>query len=95
MVLFINGIFTLSYLSAAVIVGFGVHRVGIVADQTAAIAIGVSVLLLGVLLHQAASRARRDRMLVAAIATVEQAQHRIEEEVSSSRDLLFDSMLVL
>ena len=84
--LLINGTFTLSYLAAAVLAGFGVHRGGIVADPTAAFAIGVSVLLLGALLHQSVSRARRDRVLVAAIATVEKAQHRIEEEVSSSRE---------
>ena len=82
----INGIFTLSYLATAVIVGFVVHRGGMVADPTAAIAIGVTVLLLGVLLHQAAARSRRDRVLVATISTMEQAQHRIEEQVASSRD---------
>ena len=82
----INGIFTLSYLATAVIVGFGVHRGGMVADPTAAIAIGVTVLLLGVLLHQGAARSRRDRVLVATISTMEQAQHRIEEQVASSRD---------
>jgi len=84
--LLINGIFTLSYLATAVIVGFGVHRGGMVADPTAAIAIGVTVLLLGVLLHQGAARSRRDRVLVATISTMEQAQHRIEEQVASSRD---------
>ena len=82
----INGIFTLSYLATAVIVGFVVHRGGMVADPTAAIAIGVTVLLLGVLLHQGAARSRRDRVLVATISTMEQAQHRIEEQVASSRD---------
>ena len=86
MYLLINGIFTLSYLTVAVMVGFGVHRGGVVADPTAAFAIGVSVLMLGVLLHQSTSRARRDRMLVSVIHTMEKAQHRIEEEIASSRD---------
>ncbi len=86
MYLLINGIFTLSYVSAAVLVGFGVHRGGIVADPTAAVAIGVSILLLGVLLHQNATRSRRERSLVAGLATMEQAQHRIEEEIASSRE---------
>ena len=86
MYLLINGIFTLSYVSAAVLVGFGVHQGGIVADPTAAVAIGVSILLLGVLLHQNATRSRRERSLVAGLATVEQAQHRIEEEIASSRE---------
>lgn len=86
MYLLSNGIFTLSYLAAGVIVGFGVHRGGLVPDPTAAVAIGIGVLLLGALLHQGATRARRDRMLVAAITTMEQAQHRIEEQVASSRD---------
>ena len=84
--LLINGIFALSYLAVAAMVGFGVHRGGMVADPTAATAIGVSVLMLGVLLHQSASRARRDRMLVSVIDTMEKAQHRIEEEIASSRD---------
>lgn len=86
MYLLSNGIFTLSYLAAGVIVGFGVHRGGLAPDPTAAVAIGIGVLLLGALLHQGATRARRDRMLVAAITTMEQAQHRIEEQVASSRD---------
>ena len=85
MYLLINGIYTLSYLAVAVIVAFGVHRGGFIADPTAAIAIGVSVMLLGVLLHSGASRARRDRVLVTSIATVKQAQLKIEEEVASSR----------
>jgi len=86
MYLLINGIFTLSYLATAVIVGFGVHHGGVVTDQAAAIAVGASILLLGILLHQGFARSRRDQSLVSALVTVEQAQHRIEEEVASSRD---------
>ena len=86
MYMLINGVFTLSYLSTAVIVGFGVHRGGIVTDPTAAIAIGVGILLLGAMLHQSAVRSMRDKMMVAAIAKVERAQKRIEEDVASSRE---------
>ena len=85
MYLLINGIYTLSYLAVAVIVAFGAYRGGYIADPTAAIAVGVSVLLLGGLFHSGASRARRDRVLVTSIATVKQAQLKIEEEVASSR----------
>ena len=59
---------------------------GVVTDQAAAIAVGASILLLGILLHQGFARSRRDQSLVSALVTVEQAQHRIEEEVASSRD---------
>ena len=86
MYMLINGVFTLSYVSAAVIVGFGVHRGGIVTDPAAAIAIGVSILLLGAMLHQNAVRSRRDKMMVAKIDDVEQAQQRIEQDVASSRE---------
>ena len=73
MYLLINGIFTLSYLATAVIVGFGVHHGGVVTDQAAAIAVGASILLLGILLHQGFARSRRDQSLVSALVTVEQA----------------------
>lgn len=82
----INGAFTLAYLSTAVIVGFGVHRGGIVSDPASAVAIGVSILLLGAMLHQSAVRSRREKLMGAAIANVEQAQSRIERDVASSRE---------
>lgn len=81
-----NGIPTLSYSVAAAVIGFSVLRGGLVADSTTATAIGISVFLLGMLLHQNFTRSHRDQILVTTITTIEEAQHRIEEEVASSRN---------
>ena len=77
---YLHGLIAVAYLVLAAIVGFGLYQSGATVEPSVAAAVSVAVMLAAGLVHQAITRPRRERMLVATLDGVQESQAKIEQE---------------